>query len=263
MLCFVNGALFPRKTNAGDVDTHAASGGDHARFGLARAAAAMILFFDLDGPLLDVAPRYIALHQQLLRDHQIDGMDAESYWSAKRACRSEDEILSELGAVAIASQYKSLRLAHIETSPYLKHDRCWPWSLGCLRHLASFAPLVLVTARSDRNALLDQLGWLELRDLFHEVLSAPGGERVDRQKAALIDDYLRRHRLPVDGHWMIGDTEADVLAGKMARLKTVGVLCGIRDEAHLRVAEPDFLVPDIRFLPAILKLPPLPAENPS
>jgi phosphoglycolate phosphatase-like HAD superfamily hydrolase len=223
----------------------------------------MILFFDLDGPLLDVSPRYVVLHHELLRDHQLEGMGAERYWAAKRARRAEEDILAELGAAGVALDYVVARLARIETAPYLRHDRCWPWAIGCLEHLARHATLVMVTARSDRTALFDQLDSLRLRSPFHEILSEPGGERVDLQKAALIRDYLTRHSSPLEGHWMIGDTEADIQAGKHAGLKTIAVLSGIRDEGHLRAAEPDFLVPDIRDLPVVLNLPSLPAEKPS
>ena len=45
----------------------------------------MILFFDLDGPLLDVSHRYVALHHDLLYAHGWTGMEARRYWAGKRA----------------------------------------------------------------------------------------------------------------------------------------------------------------------------------
>jgi phosphoglycolate phosphatase-like HAD superfamily hydrolase len=110
----------------------------------------------------------------------------------------------------------------------------------------------MVTARADRTALLKQLEDLGVRPAFHEILSEPGGNRVDLQKAALIANYLKRHDLDADGSWMIGDTEADVGAGKRAGLRTVAVLTGIRDAKHLRRAEPDYLLHDIRELAELL-----------
>jgi phosphoglycolate phosphatase-like HAD superfamily hydrolase len=96
--------------------------------------------------------------------------------------------------------------------------------------------------------LLVQLDALGIRPFFHEILSEPGNDRVDRQKAALIEDYLKRHGLDAEGSWMIGDTEADVGAGKIVGLKTAAVLTGIRDVKHLKKAEPDHLLDDIRGL---------------
>ena len=217
----------------------------------------MILFFDLDGPLLDVSRRYVALHHELLSEHGLAGMEAERYWQCKRAVWPEDDILAELGGAALAAAYEARRQALIEAPAYIRHDRCWPWTVACLAHLVEHARLVMVTARAERTALLPQLQELGISSFFHEILSERGGPRVDLQKAALIKEYLRRHKGGPEGHWMIGDTEADILAGKHVGLRTVAVLSGIRDEAHLRLAEPDFLLPDIQGLPAVLNLPPL------
>jgi phosphoglycolate phosphatase-like HAD superfamily hydrolase len=208
----------------------------------------MILFFDLDGPLLDVSPRYVRLHHELLQDLGHVGMDPETYWKRKRARRSEEDVLAEIGAGHVAALYGPQRLRRIESAECLKHDCCWPWSLECLGDLAERATLVMVTARADRAALLDQLDALGLRSFFHEILSEPGAERVDLQKAALIRDYLSRHGLEPEGNWMIGDTEADIGAGKRVGLRTVAVLTGIRDKKHLKLADPDHLLADIRGL---------------
>lgn len=215
----------------------------------------MILFFDLDGPLLDVSPRYIALHRDLADECGFVPMESDRYWDAKRARWSEEEILAAIGASQAHPRYAAARLERIETPRYLQHDRRWPWAIECLAQLGRHAGLVMVTARARRDRLLEQLDALDLRRHFDAILSEAGGDRVDLQKSALIRDYLARRGLANEGHWMVGDTEADVSAGKHASLRTIAVLSGIRDETHLRKAEPDFLVPDIRVVPTILELP--------
>jgi phosphoglycolate phosphatase-like HAD superfamily hydrolase len=212
----------------------------------------MVIFFDLDGPLLDVAPRYIALHHDLLAAAGIGGMAAEGYWNCKRARVPEERILEELGASAVAPDYLRRRLELIEAPDYLAQDRCWPWVEGILSELADRHDLVLVTVRSRRAALLEELDRLGVRRFFHEILSVPSEQDVDRQKAGLIEDYLRRHRRSPRGSWMVGDTEADIGAGRLAGLHTAGVLCGIRDREHLAAAWPDALLDDIRALPQVL-----------
>ncbi|NEN96724.1 MAG: HAD hydrolase-like protein, partial [Moorea sp. SIO3I7] len=42
--------------------------------------------------------------------------------------------------------------------------------------------------------------------------------------------------------WMIGDTEADIVAAKTHGIKAIGVLSGIRDRTQLNLYEPDFIV---------------------
>jgi phosphoglycolate phosphatase len=169
----------------------------------------------------------------------------------------EEEILRELGAIGQAPNYLRQRLDRVETSDYLVLDRPWPWTHEVLARLASRYPLVLVTARSSRLLLLEQLDRLELMAFFHEVLSEPARRGVDKQKARLISDYLRRHERPADG-WMIGDTEADISAGQLVGLRTAAVQTGIRTPELLQQASPDNLLKDIREVPVLLEPAPCP-----
>jgi phosphoglycolate phosphatase len=212
-----------------------------------------ILFFDLDGPLLDVSARYVALHHALLEAVGARGMEGNRYWQCKRALRSEEAILEELGASEHVPHYVPRRLDLIETEPYLAHDRPWPWAIPVLTSLMEHHLLVIVTARAQRPALIDQLARFDLRRFFQEILSTPAGRHVGEQKAGLIREYLDRHGRPPAGHWMIGDTEADIDAGKRLGFKTAAVLSGIRDEEHLRAAGPDHLLNDIRELSFLLE----------
>src|SRR5271157_838301 len=159
------------------------------------------LFFDLDGPLIDVSPRYVALHRDLLGEVGVQGMPGELYWRRKRARVPEDLILAELGASEHAPHYLCRRLELIETPHYLAYDRCWPWVEGVLTGLGDQHDLVLVTVRSHRPALLEELERLDLARFFREVLSVPSERDVDRQKANLIKDYLQRHREFPQGSW--------------------------------------------------------------
>ena len=223
-----------------------------------------IVFFDLDGPLLDVSARYVALHHAVLSDLGLRGLPGPTYWQRKRSRCTEESILAEVGVTAHIDAYVSRRLELIETSEYLVHDRPWPWARAILTRLATAGPLVLVTARANRPLLLEQLDRLDLASFFHEVLSTPAGLRVDEQKAALIRDYLARHGHGEDPAgsktrpraWIVGDTEADIGAGRLTGLRTVAVLSGIRDREFLLRAEPDYLLNDIRELPSICGLLP-------
>jgi phosphoglycolate phosphatase len=219
-----------------------------------------MIFFDLDGPLLDVSPRYVALHHDLLRELGREGMPAATYWQRKRARVPEERILEEIGAGDLAGDYLPRRLGRIETPEYLRFDCAWPWAHETLAALRRQHTLVIVTARAQRVLLLDQLDRLGLTPFFEEILSMPAGDRVDRQKARLIGDFLVRHGLDAEG-WMVGDTEADIGAGRLVGLGTVGVLTGIRDRQFLLPAEPDHLLADIRELGLVVG--PLPKSGPA
>jgi len=216
---------------------------------MARSFAHSIIFFDLDGPLLDVSARYIALHHQVLAEFGQQGLPGPTYWQRKRSRCSEESILVEVGATAWTDSYVRQRLALIESPEFLVHDRPWPWTHATLTQLRGVSSLVLVTARANRPMLLEQLDRLGLASFFHEILSTPAGLRVDEEKAVLIRDYLARHRYVATGHMMVGDTEADIGAGKLTGLRTAAVLSGIRNREFLLQAQPDWLLNDIRELP--------------
>jgi phosphoglycolate phosphatase len=212
----------------------------------------LTIFFDLDGPLLDVSARYASLHRDLLGAVGLRGMTADRYWERKRSRVPEEEILRELGVLSQAPDYLRQRLDRVESPEYLMLDRPWPWTHEILGLLARRYPLVLVTARSSHLLLLEQLDRLDLIAFFHEVLSEPARRGVDKQKARLIGNYLRRHERPADG-WMTGDTEADVGAGHLVGLRTAAVRTGIRTAELLQLASPDYMINDIRELPALLE----------
>jgi phosphoglycolate phosphatase-like HAD superfamily hydrolase len=46
---------------------------------------------------------------------------------------------------------------------------------------------------------------------------------------------------PAADVWMVGDTEADIIAAKTHGVKVIGVLCGIRDRTQLESHKPDLI----------------------
>jgi phosphoglycolate phosphatase-like HAD superfamily hydrolase len=47
---------------------------------------------------------------------------------------------------------------------------------------------------------------------------------------------------PASDLWMVGDTEADIVAAKTHQVKVIAVLSGIRDRAQLELYQPDYIV---------------------
>src|SRR5262249_19700782 len=143
----------------------------------------MIIFFDLDGPLLDVSERYQILHRDLLEGMGATPLAPDVYWQRKRQRYPESAILEELGVCELEPSYSRRRAEFIETDSYLAHDRLWPWTLPVLTTLTFHYALVLVTVRSKPEALERQLTHLNLRRFFKAVLSEPATDPVDAQKA--------------------------------------------------------------------------------
>lgn len=102
-------------------------------------------------------------------------------------------------------------------------------------------PLAVVSAR-DQGSTTAFLKQFELFEYFHCVATAltcrytkPFPDPV--RWAAAQMNVLPEHCL------MVGDTPVDIRAGKAAGAQTVGVLCGFGQEAELRRAGADLILP--------------------
>ena len=113
--------------------------------------------------------------------------------------------------------------------------------------------LAVVTGKSRNTALmtLDILGVLDRFDVIY------AGDDVERQKPdpmALVQALADlAHDDPAQAA-MIGDSAADVIAGKSAGVATIGVLWGVPDHSQLLAAEPDTVCETVAELRAALGL---------
>ncbi len=200
----------------------------------------MTVFFDLDGPILDVSRKYWKVHKDVLVELGKSYLAKDEYWHLKRTRTPVPDILSGLGAQDIADEYMRMRIARIETRQYVKYDRVWAGVREALVALGRDHRLVLVTLRRSAEALNGQLEHLNLTPLFDRVLSS-GEQRTPRWgiKVDLIRSEGYQAGMP---GIIVGDTETDILAGKQLGLRTVGVLCGIRTREHLEAAGADIVL---------------------
>ncbi len=213
----------------------------------------MTLFFDLDGPILDVSRRYYRLHSELVL--QLGGMpmDEANYWERKR----DREPLSALLALDLkpipgesAQTYRQLWREKIEWPASLAADTVVPGAREQLAALQTTHHLVLVTLRQCRENLEAQLERLQLGPFFEAVISAaPPAEEAWKVKQELI----RSSSWMNGSGCIVGDTEVDIRAGKALGLITVAVLSGIRNRRCLALEKPDFLVEGLRELPRLVE----------
>lgn len=109
----------------------------------------------------------------------------------------------------------------------------------------------VVTGKSRETALfsLEQFGLL---DAFAVVY---GGDDVEKQKPdpeAVIKILRDLGHLPGDAGVFIGDSAADVIAGRSAGLKTIAVTWGSPDHDELFASQPDVIVDTMDELAAAL-----------
>ncbi|MBR8830846.1 MAG: Pyrophosphatase PpaX [Chroococcopsis gigantea SAG 12.99] len=210
------------------------------------------LITDFDGPIMDVSERYYRVYQYCLEQAQqagknLTGLSKEEFWQLKRDCVPERRIGQLSGLDEEQAQvFSSLRRQTVHTLPYLVYDRPLPGAIEVLENIQALGwDLVVMTMRrvSELDLALQQY---ELGHFF-----APD------HRYCLSDDYIKTkdiedkpllmaralQELPEVGEtWMVGDTEADIIAAKTGGLKIIAVLSGIRNRSQLERYEPDFIV---------------------
>ena len=202
--------------------------------------------FDVDGTLLDSTDFVVGAFQHTLASHGVTPPSRQA--------------VAELLGPSLADCYQ-LVAPQLDPRLLCATHRAWqkerihlvhpfPHVADTLRELrAAGVRLAAVTARSR----ISSLGTLEnsgLSGLIEFTISAEDVARTKPDPAAL-HLALARLGLPATTAVMIGDTRADILAGKAAGTATIGVTYGFHG-IKLAESQPDYLVHDIRELPAIL-----------
>jgi phosphoglycolate phosphatase-like HAD superfamily hydrolase len=199
------------------------------------------VFLDLDGPILDVSQRYYTIYTDLLGAAGHRPLSKADYWRAKRNRTPEAEILRCTCPEPFIAAYLQQRLAVIEAPRYLLLDEVWEDARKALDDWYRRHTLFLVTLRNRRAALEEQLDHLGLLSCFTHVYSEDNNEGNAQVKERLIRSEIDDPTQCL----IIGDTEADLEAGKALGIGTVAVSRGIRTGELLARCCPDQLVGDL------------------
>lgn len=209
------------------------------------------LITDFDGPIMDVSDRYYRVYQQCLAETQrecqpVHELPKSEFWDMKRARVPETEIgiLSGLDA-AQAVEFAQKRRQTVHTLPFLMYDKPVPSAVETLEKVQrAGVDLAVMTMRRVRE-LDEAFNRCNLEQFFPE-----------NRRYCLPNDYVKTGdvkdkpllmaralaELPsASDLWMVGDTEADIVAAKTHGVKVIGVLCGIRDRTQLEMYQPDLI----------------------
>jgi phosphoglycolate phosphatase-like HAD superfamily hydrolase len=211
---------------------------------------------DFDGPIMDVSERYYRVYHFCLDQVQQPGqaihrLSKEEFWQLKRSQVPEREIGKQSGLDELQSkEFAKLRKNTVHTMPYLIYDAPLPGAIESLERMVGMGvELMTMTMRRTRelNAALEQY---DLGRFF----------QADR-RYCLGNDFVKTHDVrdktwlmgtalaelpPVAETWMIGDTEADILAAKAHGIPAIAVLSGIRNRDRLQIHHPDWIVANLR-----------------
>ncbi|MEL6779911.1 MAG: HAD family hydrolase [Cyanobacteria bacterium J06597_16] len=217
-----------------------------------------VLFCDFDGPIVDVSERYYQTYRKgLLAIAQIhhktggqalelDPLSKTQFWNMKQNRVADLEIAMRSGLPeALFAPFMQQVTRMVNHPSLLRWDSLQPSAENALRHLQQCnVRLVLVTLRHPRQ-VQDFLQAKGLEHLVDDVfgvadVTAAYVNRV-QQKCELLSEAIAQQKS--QGHftqdsWMVGDTEADVLAGQAMGLSTAALSCGVRSSEYLKKLSP-------------------------
>jgi phosphoglycolate phosphatase-like HAD superfamily hydrolase len=213
------------------------------------------LITDFDGPIMDVSERYYKVYQLCLEEtkrpfQQVRLLSKREFWRLKRSQVPERQIgmISGLDE-GQAHNFAQLRRQNVHALPYLGYDQLVPGSVEALQQIQNLGiDLVVMTLRRVRE-LEYALESHSLHSFFppsqRYCLADDYVKQADVREKPLLMERALRELPPARELWMVGDTEADIVAAKTYQIKVIGVLSGIRNRDRLEHYQPDIIVKDL------------------
>ncbi len=223
-----------------------------------QSPSGQVLFCDFDGPIVDVSERYYRTYRlgisTLLASHQetagkalpLQILSKNQFWWMKRNRVVDTDIAIRSGIPTNLVETFLQQVQRIVNHPHLlQWDTLQPGADRAIHQLKHMGiRLVLVTLRHPRQVQ----AFLQAHDLSQYIDEIFGASDINaahlnrtEQKVALLESAIAAqktqgyHPFPT---CMIGDTEADIIAGQRAGITTVAITSGIRSHAFLKRYQP-------------------------
>lgn len=208
-----------------------------------------VLFFDLDGTLIDSAvgiTRCVAYALEQLQ-HPVPDESELRRWIGPSLRTSFTPLLGDAERVEQAVAHYLVRF---ETHGWNEHaEYAGIGEVVTALHAAGHR-LAVVTAKNEPHAR-KIIAHLPFGHCFEDVIGATADGSLS-QKPELIAEALRRLQVQASDCWMIGDRRMDIEGAEHHGMRSVGVLWGFGGEAELRQAGARQLAHSPAELPVLL-----------
>lgn len=230
------------------------SGGRADRMGMDNNRfAVQAVIFDLDGTLIDSMEAYYRIMRVVFESLQLGPVSRKEIWGAVK-----DEGFdwgSVLPEEMISRQEEVISRARkiiddVWPDVFRLEVRPIPGAVETLKDISKEKMKIgLVTSTPSKHlpVKLSALRPSGVDALFDDIVTA---DDVSKKKPAadpLIECARRLHIRPDQGVY-IGDSRVDIISGKAAGMKTIGVLTGIDGYESLMGEHPDLILPSVAGL---------------
>ncbi len=236
----------------------------YQRQNTASSSQQLTVFCDFDGPIVDVSNRYYTTYKLALADTQalyqaqdislpIQRLKKEQFWQMKQDRVPDVEIAMRSGLHGKQIDFFLECVVEIVNQPaLLRQDKLQPgvsWALALLHSQGVRLVLVTLRCQSQATQILRNYG---LTRLFSGIYGTSDRNAAYQNQAELKTQLLEQaiaEQSQLAGRplsaWMVGDTEADLLAGQALSIPTIAVTCGIRSHFYLQQFQPTRIHSDL------------------
>jgi phosphoglycolate phosphatase len=211
---------------------------------------------------MDVCQRYYKTYQLALTETQayfqsqgqilhLTPLSLAEFWAMKQAKRPDRDIATQSG---LAGEYIDFFLDQVQVCVnqplFLGEDRLQPGVRSALQQLVNLgARLAVITLRC-QSQVVQILQQYQLSHFFNFIGGTQDSQAAYQNYAVCKQALLQKAMQAMGLHqgqslWMIGDTEADVLAAQAMQIKTIALTCGMRDYPFLQSLQPTSIQTDL------------------
>lgn len=204
------------------------------------------VLFDIDGTLLDTWDFVIKARDYSLSFH---GYTPSKEQLSKALGKPLIEFYKILAPGVDPLQLMQTHIEFQKQNPQLV--QLFPKTKKILKYLKDHGFLLAAISNRMRQSLLKSLKETEIDNLFDVVLSVDDVKNPKPHKEHVLT-ALKLLKVELSNAYLVGDTGEDILAGKNAKIKTVGVTYGFLGKDIVK-HNPDYVIDDISELLKILK----------
>lgn len=219
----------------------------------------LTVFCDFDGPIVDVSDRYYNTYQLGLEHiqtvYQIQGqtvfthkLTKEQFWQMKQERVSDIEIAMRSGLQEEQIELFLDCVRQIVNHPnLLQQDKIQVgvnWALALLHSQGARLILVTLRCQSQVKEFLNNYG---LKRLFSDIYGSQDCNIAYQNNTSVKTELLKQAVADwgKNSAYMVGDTEADLLAAKTVGVSSIALTCGIRSALYLQQFQPDYIYSDL------------------
>lgn len=196
----------------------------------------MNVFLDLDGTLINNSKRYFESYRKASNNQDLNFesflISRKKYMNAKTMFTDTNQYTDQT-----LKDFEIVWGLNIEKEELLSFDTLFSGVPKWLHHLSKKTNIIYCTNRRSYQHLINQLEYLDIKKYASDILMS-----FQKTKEETI---LKSNIIYSSGDWFIGDTPADISAGKSLGLKTCGVFSGLNSEQVLKSYNPDLLLSNV------------------